>query len=470
MDASTVYDTVIVGGGLGGLLTAAQLTQRGEHVLVLERRAILGGRFTGIPYQGIQLSTGALHIFPHGAGGPLARMLRDLGIASELAPADVFAAFHLDGHEVVCHRARDLLRFLTLHERVQAFAALLRSWVTPRLRQPRSFGAWLRPLVSPRIFRMYERFAEFALSITLDDISYEEGRAVIAAIFAYGMPGVPRGGCAGVSAALVNLITAGGGELRPQAEVQALLTTGTRVTGVRFVDRRTGQLITITARRVVTDCGPQATQALLAAGESLPLTRSPVKEGGAKSAAGGTLPPRCEAEAEGKKRGDPVLATWAADARPARGFKLHVLSDVPLIAHRGILFCLDTARIAGLVQVSNADPSLAPPGKHLIITYQISDGDARREHELALADLRFLFGDRFERHCTVLHASQFSGSWPVNRAIQGQDLRQPPALTGLYLVGDGCKPAGTMMAEGVAQSVAIALARMQDDAAHLPRA
>jgi phytoene dehydrogenase-like protein len=431
------YDAVIVGGGLGGLLMAAQLIRRGERVLVLERRALPGGRFTGVMYQGAQLSTGALHLFPHGARGPLAQMLGELGIAPDLIPSDIFAAFHLDGHEFVCRHARDMLHLLTPGERIQAFTVLLRSWITPQLRRPQSFGTWLRPRVSPRLYLLYERFAEFALSITLEDLSYEEGRAVIQAIFDFGMPGIPRGGCLGVTTALVDLIAAGGGELQTQAEAQALLTTGRRVTGVRFVDRRTGQTATVTARRVITDCGPQATAALLAASEIYPPFLHPPHE---------SLSPY------------PQLGSTN---REARGFKLHVLSDVPLLSHRGILFCLDTRRIAGLVQVSNADPSLAPAGKHLIITYQISAGDARRERELALADLHFLFGERFERHCTILHAGQFTGSWPVNRAIQGQDLRQPPALAGLYLVGDGCKPAGIMMAEGVASSVAIALEHMQ---------
>ena len=37
------YDTIIIGGGHNGLVTAAYLARAGRKVLVLERRELLGG-------------------------------------------------------------------------------------------------------------------------------------------------------------------------------------------------------------------------------------------------------------------------------------------------------------------------------------------------------------------------------------------------------------------------------------------
>ncbi len=77
----------------------------------------------------------------------------------------------------------------------------------------------------------------------------------------------------------------------------------------------------------------------------------------------------------------------------AVGLKVHILSDVSLIPHRGIMYCLDTQRIAGMVQPTNSDPSLAPAGKHLLISHQvIQSNNVEEERALALADLHMLFG------------------------------------------------------------------------------
>src|SRR5438067_4604948 len=82
------YDAVIIGAGLGGLLSAAQLLQRGKRVVVLERLPHCGGRFTAKTFQGVQLSSGAVHMIPFGSSGELARMLRHLNVSHRLFDAD----------------------------------------------------------------------------------------------------------------------------------------------------------------------------------------------------------------------------------------------------------------------------------------------------------------------------------------------------------------------------------------------
>ena len=60
----------IVGAGLGGLLTGALLSNK-HDVVVFEKLPFLGGRFTNLEYEGFQLTTGALHMIPHGNDGYL---------------------------------------------------------------------------------------------------------------------------------------------------------------------------------------------------------------------------------------------------------------------------------------------------------------------------------------------------------------------------------------------------------------
>src|SRR5262245_53160025 len=80
------YDAVVVGAGLGGLLAAASIAKRGGSVLVLERLRYVGGRFTTVSQDGYEVTTGALHMAPHGAGGPLARTFRELGLTFDGVP------------------------------------------------------------------------------------------------------------------------------------------------------------------------------------------------------------------------------------------------------------------------------------------------------------------------------------------------------------------------------------------------
>src|SRR5947199_3581607 len=99
-------------------------------------------------------------------------------------------------------------------------------------------------------------------------------------------------------------------------------------------------------------------------------------------------------------------------SQEAVGLKVHILSDVSLIPHKGIMYCLDTQRIAGMVQPTNSDPRLAPPGKHLLISHQvIQSNNIEEEKALALADLRQMFGETFEKHCRILTISAYRGEW-----------------------------------------------------------
>ncbi|MEZ4665949.1 MAG: FAD-dependent oxidoreductase [Thermomicrobiales bacterium] len=52
------YDAIVVGSGHNGLITAGYLAQSGKHVLVLERRDIIGGAaVTEDTFPGYRLST-----------------------------------------------------------------------------------------------------------------------------------------------------------------------------------------------------------------------------------------------------------------------------------------------------------------------------------------------------------------------------------------------------------------------------
>jgi phytoene dehydrogenase-like protein len=459
------YDVVVIGAGLGGLLSAAQFLRLGQRVAVVERLAHPGGRFTAKTFQGAQVSTGAVHMLPFGTNGELAAMLRALGVPHRIHDSEVFASFHARGRQYVCRSVLQLAGVLGPRQ----FTQFVRFGYEMLLRAPhpaeraQTYAEWLDRRISrqasPELYAYFERVCHFALSVDLGDVSYPEIVEATKNMFRYGAPGIVEGGCAALTGELERRVLERGGELRLQHDVVAIERDEAAVSGVLARDKRSGEETLLRAPLVISNIGPEATKRLLAA-----RALSAVAAGGI---------PSTPAEPAMETADAPSSALSAEGAPPARrvasGLKVHLLSDVSVIPHRGIMYCLDTERIAGIVQPSNSDRRLAPPGKHLLITHQLMrSGDVNAEREAARADLRRLFGDDFGTRVNILTMSQYRGEWPVNRAVQGEDVSPQTSLAGLYLVGDAVKPSGYLMVEGVAQSVNALLDTLDGPASGTP--
>lgn len=427
------YDAIVIGAGLGGLLSAAQLLQRNKRVVVLERLPHSGGRFTAKTFQGVQVSTGAVHMVPFGSSGVLASMLRRLRIPHHFFDADVFGSFHVHGKQ---YRSRGLLGVFNFLGPRQFF------WFTrvgylmflrplPAEERNLPFDTWLGRHIdvrrNPELRAFFERISRFALSLELNQVTTVEVINTTKNMLLYGAPGIVEGGCAALTRELERRLSEQDAELRLRHDVVQILSVDGSVKGVRVRDKASGAECVLSAPLVVSDIGPRATNAL--------LNNQQVKQ----------------ADVLKKHVGD---VAQPGDTQEAIGLKVHILSDVSLIPHKGIMYCLDTRRIAGMVQPTNCDPRLAPAGKHLLISHQVIQSDnIEEEKALALADLRMMFGETFEQHCRVLTMGAYRGEWPVNRLAQGEDVPVATAVQGLYLVGDAVKPTGYLMVEGVAQSV-----------------
>jgi len=350
--------------------------------------------------------------------------------------ADVFGSFFVHGKQI---RSRGLLGVFKVFGPRQFFWFTRVGYLMFLRRLPEHegnlpFSAWLECYIdvqrNPELRAFFERISRFALSLELDQVSTAEVIETTKNMFSYGAPGIVEGGCAALSATLVQRILSEGADLRLRCDVMQILHEDGRVTGVRVCNKENGEEEQLSAPLVVSDIGPRATSALL---HNQRVTQAEVlKE---------------------YRDGGSSIGTPSAQ-QEAIGLKVHILSDVSLIPHKGIMYCLDTKRIAGIVQPTNCDPCLAPEGKHLLISHQvIQSNNIEEEKALALADLRMLFGETFEKHCRVITMSAYRGEWPVNRIMQGADVSPDTPVQGLYLVGDAVKPSGYLMVEGVAQSV-----------------
>jgi phytoene dehydrogenase-like protein len=445
------FDAIVIGAGLGGLLSAAQLLARGKRVIVLERLPHCGGRFTAKTFQGVQVSTGAVHMVPFGSSGVLAQMLRFLHVPHRFFDADVFGSFYVHGKQ---YRSRGLLGVYQFLGPRQFF------WFTrlgylmffrplPRHERHLPFDLWLERHINvernPQLVAFFERISRFALSLELHQVSTEEVIRTTKNMLRFGAPAIVQGGCGALTHHLEQHILQQHGTIQLSCEVLQILQEQGCVSGVRIRQKASGAESILTAPLIVSDIGPRATNALL---QNRRVTQAEVLK------KHGAAPPEQVDEEVG-------AVNYANDAESAElalheavGLKVHVLSDISLIPHKGIMYCLDTKRIAGMVQPTNSDPDLAPPGKHLLISHQvIQSNNVEEERSLALADLHMLFGEAFDTHCRVLTMGTYRGEWPVNRIAQGEDAQPETTVQGLYLVGDAVKPSGYLMVEGVAQSV-----------------
>ncbi|WP_068817328.1 carotenoid isomerase [Phormidesmis priestleyi] len=114
------YDAIVIGSGIGGLVTATQLAAKGASVLVLERYLIPGGsagyfeRSSQDGESGYRFDVGASMIFGFGKQGTtnlLTRALDAVNMSIETIPDPVQIHYHLpDGLELKVHK--DYEKFL----------------------------------------------------------------------------------------------------------------------------------------------------------------------------------------------------------------------------------------------------------------------------------------------------------------------------------------------------------------------
>lgn len=111
---TSVFDVIVIGSGIGGLVTATQLAAKGAKVLVLERYLIPGGSAGYFEREGYRFDVGASMIFGFGTEGTtnlLTKALDAVNVGVETIPDDVQIHYHLpEGLDLKVHR--DYEKFL----------------------------------------------------------------------------------------------------------------------------------------------------------------------------------------------------------------------------------------------------------------------------------------------------------------------------------------------------------------------
>lgn len=420
---------IVIGAGLGGLLSAAKLSHAGYEVDVFERLPISGGRFTNLNYKGFQLSSGAFHILPHGPSGPLAQLLNEVKADVKIVRSEqTVMRIPLKKGDLDYTKGFKDLSFtefispLTYKDRLK-IAALV---VSTRKNRPAgsTLQAWLRSQFNDEwLVKFADSFCGWALSLKSDEVSVEEIFEIIENMYRFGGPGVPVGGCKGIIDALEVVIAANGGKIHTKTEVSKILVVNGSASGVIAGDKE------LKADLVVSNLGHAATAYL------------------------------CSEALAGERYS--AYLRMLETLKPSAGIKICLAAEEPLVGHSGVLLTPYAKRVNGINEVTQVDSRLAPPGKHLTMSHQYVAPENLKnleaEIELGLKDLKEIFpGKKYE----VLLIQSYHDNWPVNRSASGTDPGNETPISKLYVVGDGAKGKGGIEVEGVALGVSATMKKI----------
>lgn len=376
---AATYDAIVIGSGIGGLVTATQLVAKGAKVLVLERYLIPGGSAGYFEREGYRFDVGASMIFGFGQQGTtnlLTRALAAVGMALETYPDPVQIHYHLPGDlDLKVHR--DYERFLQEliarfpHEErgIRAFydecwrvfhclnAMDLLSLEEPRYLTrvffqhplaclglvkylPQNVGEIARRHISDRQLLQFIDMECYCWSVVPAEQTPMINAGMVFSDRHYGGINYPKGGVGKIAEKLVEGLENYGGEICYGARVTKILTENGRAIGVQLANGEQYR-----AQRIISNATRWDTFGDLLKGEALPTP---------------------EQKWQTRYQQSPSFLSLhlgvKADLLPA-GTECHhiILEDWQnLEAEQGTLF----VSIPTLL-----DPSLAPEGYHIIHTF-----------------------------------------------------------------------------------------------------
>ncbi|MDK2790332.1 MAG: hypothetical protein PWP15_839 [Methanothermococcus sp.] len=381
----------IVGAGLGGLLSGALLSKY-HDVTIYEKLPFPGGRFTNICYKDYQLTTGALHMIPHGNDGYLAQLLRKAGCNVKIINSNPDGMFRVNGRNYLFN---ELFNTVGMKDKLKGLK-MVANLKLGRIDKQMSFGEFLEDI--DLAIKVGNSFTGWALSLNAYDTPMDEILEIAKNYYKFGGPGIPIGGCKGVIDSLIEVINKNGGKIVTNYTVDRI-----------ELDDDKGYINSENEFDVViSNLSPKLTQEIS------------------------------------------NINFMKKEPKPSKGIKVSIGSKKGIIEHNGVLFTVDSERVNGLNQPSNVDRSLAKEGYHLVMVHATQlRNNTKKEIDIVLDDIEDLFN---EIDYEILHIQSYMDNWPVNHASNGTDL-DPIVNDRLYLVGDGVKGKGGIEVEGVALSV-----------------
>jgi prolycopene isomerase len=267
------FDAIVIGSGIGGLVTATQLAAKGAKVLVLERYLIPGGSGGYFERQGYRFDVGASMIFGFGDKGTtnlLTRALAAVNVNLETIPDPVQVHYHLpDGLEIRVHRnyqkfLQELIEIFPQQQHgIRQFydecwnvfnclnAMELLSLEEPRYLTrvffqhpgaclglvkylPQNVGDYAQQYITDPILLKFIDIECYIWSVVSADMTPMINAGMVFSDRHYGGINYPKGGVGQIALKLVEGLRKAGSQIQYQARVKQILTENGRAVGVQL--------------------------------------------------------------------------------------------------------------------------------------------------------------------------------------------------------------------------------------------
>ena len=434
------YDAVVIGAGIGGLMTAGGLAKAGKKVLVLEQLSFIGGKYTHLMYHDYAISTAAWTCA--GPNSRIGKLCRKLG--AEIQWVTIHDTEDLDkkqgNHWFV---VKDGERYPTLDEAQKSIVggekamAKVYAWMAdmynPNQHYPEDMTAreYIRKFVPGN--EAYEQYVQTIItycfaSQTVDTFSaMETKRAIVDSIENMADWGTAVGGTQAIVQGLEGVIREHGGTIALCTRVDKIVVQNGKVVGVQLSD---GRLI---------------------------RTEIVIHNGGLNRLL----------KLTGEQHFPEDYTRRLKEAVPANVAALVLGTKEPLLgADHSLLHTMGWKPTLNCYAPTYFDPNLAPKGKHALDVFWVLEPPYNMKTELdaVLAQLHEVFPN-FDDAVEVIIPMFFTGAWTAEMAHRigqsgAQRLDPQTPVENLYLVGYdaiGYGMAGDIIPHGVERALYLIL-------------
>lgn len=423
-----MFDAVVVGTGIGGMCAAARLTAVGMKVLVTEKSPYLGGRMGHRVRDECAVTTGALMI-PMGPASAIRQAFDAVGAEMDMVDLTGRMRYRLDhGDYDLPPGGGGLYGMIEFAMQDEASARALFKQIQNALfhwtpLDTISIREWFDQYTdNAEVKNLFQGYCAALMGINLHEIPAGEFFRFLKYSSKGSRFGMAAHGNGALMETLAKAMESKGAQIRRQTGCKRIVVEDGRVTGVE-VNNSNGDDEFIGAELVLSNAGPDRTVDL-AGGESL-FERSYIKK----------------------------LQSHAFDAPIMH---ISFVMDKPLI--EGFEGCMVFGNNRNLIYLeipSEISPHISPQGKYLHTAYgapaDAANPDLANEFKVAMAELESNFPGVTEQ-ATFLVKAKHRAPAPGMLRWAGYGMPVNTPVTGLYNVGDGCAPPGTIGTESAAAS------------------